>query len=83
MATIADLVTADAALAAEVAAIKTSVDTLIAAYEAAVNNPATHLSTEDQAALDAAVADVTAQTATLSTEQAAADAADNPPAPPA
>lgn len=82
MATIADLAAADAALAAEVAAIKTSVDALIAAYEAAINNPATHLDTADQAALDAAVADMQAQTANLSSEQASVDTA-NPPTPPA
>lgn len=69
MASIADLVAADAALASEVAGIKTAIDALIAAYNTAINNPATHLSAEDQTTLDAAVADVEAQTASLSTEQ--------------
>jgi hypothetical protein len=48
MATIADLTAA-------VQQIDVKVDALIAAYEAAKNNPDTHFSAADQAALDAAV----------------------------
>lgn len=69
MATIADLVAADAALASEVASIKGAIDAVVAAYNAAISNPATHLAPEDQAALDAAVGDIQTQTANLTTEQ--------------
>lgn len=65
MSTISDLAT-------KVTEFDGKVDALIAAYNAAKDNPGTHLSPEDQAALDSAVQ-------ALSTEETAVDTA-NPPA---
>lgn len=66
MSSISDLATA-------VSGLDAKVDALIAAYNNAKNNPATHLDAADQTALDAAVS-------ALSSESGAVDTA-NPPAP--
>lgn len=68
MSAIADLVS-------HVTSLDSKVDALIAALAAAKANPATHLTPEDQAALDGAVA-------ALTNEESAVDTA-NPPAAPA
>lgn len=81
MSSFADLVTAQAGIAAEVAVVKTDVDSLLASVAALkaqlASLPPPGLTADQQASLDDAVAKATAMAASLT----AIDAEVNPPAP--
>ncbi len=77
MANIADLTAVATEIAADDSALKTAIDTLVTAYNAA---QAAGFTPADQVALDAAVAGLTTAHADLAAQ--AADAAANPPVAP-